>query len=124
MPFQSGDRVRLSVSETARPAAKEGAKGKDKDLFSQPLAYPYMNGLVGTVANVYSPEEISVELDLNELTPVLADVHAKSTQRIRAKLLDGSNSLSEEAKKKLTEAELNFTPHFVVLVTENDLQKA
>jgi len=124
MPFQSGDRVRITVSESNRPVVKEGAKGKDKDLFSLPLAYPYMDGLVGKVANVYSSEEISVELDLDALTPILADVHKKSTERIRAKLLDGNNSLSEEAKKKLTEAELNFTPHFVVLVTENDLQKA
>ena len=121
--FKTGDRVTIVYSESTRAAVKDApkVKEKDKDLFTIPLIYPYMDGLVGTVANYYSKEEVSVELDLAALTPVIKDLHTRSTLRIRAKFTDQA---SEEAKKKLTEDELNFTPHFVVLVSESDLQKA
>ena len=121
--YKSGDRVRIIYNEATRQAVKDApkVKEKDKDLFTIPLVYPYMDGLLGTVANVYSKDEVSVELDLETLTPVIKDVHTKSTVRIRAKFTDQA---SEEAKRKLTDEELNFTPHFVVLVSEADLQKA
>ena len=82
------------------------------------LVYPYMDGLPSTVANVYDNEEIAIEVDLTALPKVMADVHREATQRLRARLVD---NISEEGRKKFTEDELNFTPHYVALVTPADL---
>lgn len=79
-----------------------------------------MEGITGTVANVYGSDEIVVEVDLESLPKIVGDVHMAGAKRLRAKFAD---SVGEEARKKLTTEELNFTPHFVVMVTEADLEK-
>lgn len=118
--YKSGDRVKIVYNEGAELKLAAGGK-KDKDLFTVPLTYPYMDGLVGRVANVYGADEIAVEVELGSLPTEVLAVHTEGTKRLRSRFAE---SVSEEAKKKLSAEELNFTPHFVLLLTEKDLVKA
>ena len=55
------------------------------------------------------------------LEPEKKDVHEQATKYMRKKFAENS---SEEMRKQLTNEELNFTAHFVLLVQSNDLEKA
>lgn len=83
--------------------------------------YDHMAGAVGTVANVYGPEEVAIEVDKTSIGHIAQDVHAEATRRLRRKFLE---NVSEEAKSRLTQEELNFEAHYVLLVREEDLEKA
>jgi len=83
--------------------------------------YDHMAGATGTVANVYGPEEVAIEVDKDSIGYVARDVHAEATRRLRRKFLE---NVSEEAKSKLTPEELNFDAHYVLLVRSEDLEKA
>jgi hypothetical protein len=82
--------------------------------------FKHMAGLRGTVTNVYTDKRYAVNIDLNSVGPVVADVHKVATQRMRDRF---ANAASEEQKKALTKEELEFTPNYVLLVEENDLEK-
>lgn len=107
--WKEGDRVRI----VERPVTEEDRK---KNRY-----YEHMAGLVGTVQNVYGPDEIAVKIDLDSLTAIAAEVHQTSTQRMREKFFKDT---SEEQKKQLTPEELNFVPHYVLLVRAEDLVSA
>ncbi len=81
--------------------------------------FDHMAGLTGTVQNVYGPEEVAVMIDLNSLSPVSRDVHKVANERMREKFL---SSISEEQKKILTDEELNFMAHYMLLVRQADLE--
>ncbi len=85
------------------------------------MYYQHMAGLVGTVQNVYSENEIAVKIDVPCLDGVVKDVHTKSQDRMRNKFL---KSISEEQKGKLSPEEKNFNAHYVLLVRSADLVKA
>lgn len=104
---KEGDRVRVV-------ATKSGETNLSEKLF------PHLIGRAGTVSNHYNSEEVAVEVDLDSLTPAMRQVHDEATRRLRAKFLE---NVGEEAKKQLTKEELEFTPHYVVLVGEADLEK-
>lgn len=108
MDFKEGDRVRI-VSRAV----------VESDELTQ-MYYSHMGGLVGTVGNVYSKKEISVNIDLDALQGVTADVHTIATKRMRDTFKKNS---SEEQKKSLTKEELAFTPNYVLLVAAADLEK-
>lgn len=107
--WKEGDRVKIVV----RPVTDEDRK---KNRY-----YEHMAGLVGTVQNVYGPEELAVKIDPESLTDVSSEVHKISTTRLREKF---SKDTSEEQKRQLTSEELNFNTHYMLLVREDDLEKA
>lgn len=80
-----------------------------------------MAGLTGTVQNVYGADEVAVMIDLDSLSPVSRDVHKRANDRMRDKFV---TSVSEEQKKLLTEEELNFMAHYMLLVRSTDLEKS
>lgn len=107
--FKEGDRVRV----INRPVT-------DSDRLSNAY-FEHMAGLIGTVQNIYGREGIAVKVEVDSLSRVTSDVHRESTKRMREKFL---NNISEEQKKQLTAQELNFDAHYVLLVREEDLEKA
>lgn len=82
--------------------------------------FEHMQGLTGTVSNYYNKDEVAVTVDLDCLTDVPKDVHKIATERVRERF---NENVSEELKKLLEKDELNFTPHYVLLVREQDLKK-
>lgn len=107
--WKEGDRVKI----VERPVTDEDRK---KNRY-----YEHMAGLIGTVQNVYGPEEIAIKVDPESLTSVSAQVHKTSTQRMREKFL---KETSEEQKKQLTPEEMNFNAHYMLLVRAEDLVSA
>lgn len=83
--------------------------------------FDHMGGLEGTVQNVYGVDEVAVKVELAGLSAITADVHKQATIKMRQKFLD---NVGEEQKKQLTSEELNFEPHYVLLIRSADLEKA
>lgn len=107
--FQEGDRVRI----VSRPTT---AKDRESNLY-----FLHMVGLTGVVANRYNTQEVAVQVDEECLTGVVQAVHKESARRMRAKF---SDSVGENMKKLLTSEELQFSPHYVLLCRESDLEPA
>ncbi len=107
--LKEGDRVRI----VRRPVTDE-----DKLVHK---FFEHMQGLTGVVSNYYSKEEVAVTVDLDSLPPVPKDVHSVATQRMRSRF---ASDASEELKKLLEKEELEFTPNYVLLLREVDLEKA
>lgn len=107
--WKEGDRVRV----VSRPVTDEDRK---KNRY-----YEHMAGLVGTVQNVYGPEQIAVKVDLSGLSEVSRQVHTVAVERMRERFLE---KVSEEQKKQLTAEELNFNAHYMLLVQADDLEAA
>jgi hypothetical protein len=105
---KEGDKVRVSL---------EKASSEDMELHS---LFGHMDGLTGVVENHYSPTEIAVKVDIDSLGKVPGKIHTEATKRMRRKF---SDAISEEQKKHLTREEMQFVPHYVILVREADLQK-
>lgn len=103
-----GDRVRV----VDRPCTEDDRKSN--------RYFPHMAGLVGTVQNVYSADEVAVQVEVESLGNVAKEVHSQSTKRMREKFL---GNLSEVQRSKLTEEEKNFSAHYVLLVRASDLEK-
>lgn len=106
--FKEGDKVRVV---TRKPTDADRKANR---------YFEHMAGLSGDVENVY-PEEIAVRIDLNSLSNVTRDVHTTATRRMREKFL---SNVGDEQRKSLTKEELEFTPNYVLLVSEKDLEKA
>lgn len=107
--YKPGDHVRVLT----RTVTEEDRK---KNRY-----FEHMAGLTGTVQQVYSEEEVAVEVDLDSLSKVSGGIHQTATQRMRDKFM---SSVSEEQRRQFTKEELNFDAHYVVLVRPDDLEKA
>jgi hypothetical protein len=107
--WKLGDRVRV----VTRAVTEEDRK---KNRY-----YDHMAGLTGTVQQIYSDDEIAVEVEPASMSKVSADVHKMATQRMRDKFL---SQISEEQKKQFTKEELDFDAHYVLLLQSSDLEKA
>ncbi len=107
--WKEGDKVRIVEREVT---------SEDRRLNRY---FDHMQGLVGTVQNVYGPEEVAVKIDLDKLPRTPTEVHKEAVKRMREKFL---GSISEEQKGKLTNEELNFNAHYMLLVASGDLEKA
>lgn len=83
--------------------------------------FEHMQGATGTVENVYSKDEVAVKVDLDCLPAVQTGVHKAATARMREKFAE---SVGEEGRKTLSKEELEFVPHYVLLVRSADLEKA
>ncbi len=90
----------------------------DDDMKSQ-MYFTYYGGLSGAILKVYSPAEVSVEIDHESLTREVRNRHEDVRNQMKTKWLDG---LSEEGRSRLTEREKNFFLRYVVLVSMDDLE--
>ena len=52
--------------------------------------FEHMQGLTGTVANIYNSEEIAIKIDVNSLGPIPKDVHKVATDRMQNAFQDNS----------------------------------
>jgi hypothetical protein len=107
--FKEGDKVRV-VTRKATP--------EDSAVTGY---YDHMAGLTGVIENYYSEQEIAVKVNLDDLPDVAKRVHKDATKRMRQKFED---SISNEQKGQLSSEELKFTPHYMLLVRAQDLEKA
>jgi hypothetical protein len=105
-PFAPDDRVRVRDRE---PVAA--------DVKSQ-LFYEHYRNLVGTVAKVYADGTAAINVEPGALPKELAARHGQSSSNLRQKWLD---SLSEEARNKLSSSEKSFTLRYTILVAQSDL---
>lgn len=105
---QEGDRVRV----VERTVTAEDRKGN--------RYFTHMAKLTGTVQNIYDNGEIAVKMDLETLSTVSRDVHTRAEKRMQERFAKDS---SEETKRQLTEEELKFGVHYVLLIQAEDLEK-
>ncbi len=107
--WKEGERVRVVIRKVTDDDRKKNRY------------FDHMAGLVGVVQNVYEGDEIAIKIETDSLSKVTADVHKESTSRMQLRF---SKEISEEQKKQLTKEELEFQPHYVVLVAADDLERA
>lgn len=108
MAIKEGDRVRV----VKRPLVEQDA--------SVHVFFEHMQGLTGTVENVYGKDEIAIKVDLECLPAIQAGVHKAATARMREKFND---SVGEEGRKGLEKSEIEFVPHYMMLLRSSDLEK-
>lgn len=106
--WREGERARI----VNRPVTEQDRKSS--------RYFEHMAGLEGVIQNVYNDDEIAVKVDLDKLGKVTGAVHKEATSRMRERF---STAISEEQKKQLTAEELNFEPHYVLLVRGEDLER-
>jgi ribosomal protein L21E len=104
--FKQGDRVQIQDRSATAEDAKSG------------LFYEHFRGLTGTIQNLYSNDEVGVEIEISSLDESVAKRHAEVQEAMKTKWLDG---LSEEARNRLTDKERDFRLRYTVLVQVKDL---
>ncbi|GIV14927.1 MAG: hypothetical protein KatS3mg022_0362 [Armatimonadota bacterium] len=105
--FKEGDRVQIVSREQTNGDIKERAY------------YPYMGGLRGTIYRLYSDGRAAVQVDLDSLPEVVLTRHNEAQERMKNRWIE---SLSEEARSRLTPEEREFHLNYVLLVRVEDLQ--
>jgi hypothetical protein len=103
---KDGMKVRIRAREATAEEAKNGQYA------------PYLGNATGTVMKVYSTKQIAVNLDLDSLHADVVTRHKKQQEAMQKRWLD---SLSEEARNRLTPEEKAFRLNYVVLLPESDL---
>ena len=109
MKFAEGDRVRVVTREATVEDNKSGRY------------FTHMSGLLGTVQNVYGEAELAVRIDPDTLTKPSMDVLSTATDRMRARFLADT---PQDQIKQFTKEELEFDVHYMLLLHEDDLEKA
>lgn len=105
--FKEGDRVQIVTREQTNGDIKERAY------------YPYMGGLRGTIYRLYSDGRAAVQVDLDSLPETVLTRHTEAQERMKNRWIE---SLSEEARSRLTPEEREFHLNYVLLVRVEDLQ--
>ncbi len=105
--FKEGDRVQIIAREQKNDDIKERAY------------YPYMGGLRGTIYRLYSDGRAAVQVDLDSLPEAVLTRHTEAQERMKNRWIE---SLSEEARSRLTPEEREFHLNYVLLVRVEDLQ--
>lgn len=104
--LREGDRVRIMDREANADDAKSG------------LFYNHMRGLVGQVQKLYASGEAAIDIDLESLTPPVAQRHVEVQEHMKTQWLD---KLSEEARNRLSPQERDFRLRYTVLAAVRDL---
>lgn len=104
--FKEGDRVQVRARAVQGKEAQEGRYA------------PHLANATGSILKIYSPQEIAVELDLDSLPEAVRERHAEQQTRMHERWL---NSLSDEARSRLTDEEKTFRLRYVALLAEEDL---
>jgi hypothetical protein len=107
--LKPGDKVRVVEREPTTKDIRENAY------------FPHMAGATGTVVKVYSPEEVCVELDQESLPEANRERHEEIREGLKQRWID---SLSQEARAKLSQEEKEFHLNYSVLVKADDLEPA
>jgi len=107
--WKTGDRVRVVQREQNANDIRENAY------------FPHLAGLEGTVAKVYSPEEVCVIVDRETLPEENSVRHGEIENRLQERWLD---SISQEARSNLSEAEKVFNLNYTILIASTDLEPA
>ncbi|HWD40562.1 MAG TPA: hypothetical protein VG944_17065 [Fimbriimonas sp.] len=107
--WTEGQRVRV----VTRPVTEDDRK--------RSRYFEHMGGLTGTIQNVYEDGEVAVQVETVALGKVTSTVHKTATERMREKF---QSNATEEQRKALTKEEMDFNTHYVLLVSEKDLEKA
>lgn len=107
--IKPGDRVRVVTREQTAKDIKENTY------------FPHLAGLSGVVAKVYSPEEVCVTIDRETLPEKNAKRHSEIETAMQEKWLD---SISQDARSKLSEQEREFHLQYTIMVSETDLEPA
>ncbi|MGC8785242.1 MAG: hypothetical protein ACP5RN_12765 [Armatimonadota bacterium] len=105
--FKEGDRVQIVSREQTNGDIKERSY------------YPYMGGLRGTIYRLYSDGRAAVQVDLDSLPEEVLTRHTEAQERMKNRWIE---SLSEEARSRLTPEEREFHLNYVLLVRVDDLQ--
>lgn len=105
---KEGDRVKI-ISRKVTP--------QDRSVY---MFFDHMQGLIGTVANVYGKEEVAVNIDIDSLEGIPQDVHKVATKRMQKAFKENS---TENQRRLLDNDEMKFVPNYVLLVKEDDLEK-
>lgn len=109
MRFKQGDYVRIVARECTTADLKAG------------VFYRYFGGLCGVIDHIYNDKEVCVKVDLDTLPEDIRRRHFEIQESIKQKWLD---SLSAEARKRLTPDEKRFELSYTILVQSSDLEKA
>jgi ribosomal protein L21E len=107
--FKEGDRVRIADREATAEDVKSG------------LYQNHFRGLTGTIQKLYTTNEVAVEVELSSMSEAIAARHLEMQERKKNDFLE---SLSDEARNKLTPKERDFKLRYTVLVSANDLRAA
>lgn len=109
MKYAEGDRVRIVAREATVEDQKSGRY------------YSHMSGLTGTVQNIYGEAELAVRIDPETLTKPSRDVLNSATERMRQRNISDT---PQEQLKQFTKEELEFDVHYMLLLHQDDLEKA
>lgn len=104
--FKEGNLVQIKSREATAEEAKNGRYA------------PYLGNATGSVLKAYNAQEVAVKIDLNSLDTAVRERHQKQQEAMQQKWLD---SLSEEARNRLTAEEKTLRLNYVVLLAESDL---
>lgn len=102
-----GMKVRIKAREASSEEIKTGRY------------LPHLGGLTGKVLCLYSDSEIAVQIDLASLPASIRERHLQQQEAMQNRWLE---SLSEEARSRLTPEEKIFQLNYVALVSANDLE--
>lgn len=105
--LKEGDRVQIVSREQTNDDIKERSY------------YPYMGGLRGTIYRLYSDGRAAVQVDIDSLPQTVLTRHTEAQERMKNRWIE---SLSEEARSRLTPEEREFHLNYVLLVRIDDLQ--
>ena len=107
MKVKTGTKVRITKREvTAQDTADR-------------LYFSYFGGLTGTVDHGYDDGSVCVDVDLESLSP---EARARHTQMQKAENERWLNSVSAEAKRKLTPEQRKLKISYKILVSQADLE--
>ncbi|MCS6829571.1 MAG: hypothetical protein RMM08_02800 [Armatimonadota bacterium] len=105
--FKEGERVQIVTRTQTSNDIKER------------VYYPYMGGLRGAIYRLYSDGRAAVQVDLDSLPETVLTRHTEAQERMKNRWIE---SLSEEARSRLTPEEREFHLNYVLLVRVEDLQ--
>lgn len=90
------------------------------DVKSQ-LFFNHYRGMTGVVAKIYDDNTAAVDIESSALPETLRARHTEGSEAQRQKWLD---SLSDEARNRLSAAEKKFALRYTILVATSDLAPA
>lgn len=106
--WKEGDRVQIADREATAEDIKSG------------LFYNHFRGLTGIIQKLYG-EEAAIEIESQSMLDTVVTRHEDVQEQMRTKWLD---SISEDAKSRLTAEEKDFRLRYTVLVAVKDLKAA